>query len=87
MNELRHLRRKAPRKTRGFAWARLHDEQRGRVTWRLTRGDVAGKLYLEARTFHADELRSCIAHELRLARNRLRDTVDKVSLQQLGVEA
>lgn len=79
----RHLGRKAPRKTRGFAWGRLAGESW--VAYNLTRGDVGGRLYLERRTFPIDTDRRVIAHVVNKARHRLRDTVDDVILRQLGV--
>lgn len=83
----RHMRRKAPRKTRGFSWARLPDAGRELVTWRLHRGDATGRLYSEMRTFPASHQRPAIARALRAARHQLRDRVDEISLRQLGVEA
>lgn len=79
----RHLSRKPPRKTRGFSWARLVDDHG--VTYRLTRGDVRGRLYAEQRLFGKTCERSVIASVIRSARRRLLDTVDEISLKQLGV--
>lgn len=79
----RHLVRKTPRKTRGFSWSRLPDDQA--VTYRLTRADVRGRLYAEQRRFPRDCSRGVIARVVLNARHRLRDTVDEISLRQLGV--
>lgn len=81
----RHLQRKSPRKTRGFAWARVPENDHGIVTYRLTRGDARNVLHYEQRSFDATACRSDIARSLWLARIRLRDRVDELSLQQLGV--
>lgn len=80
----RHLQRKPPRKTRGFAWARLVDDQG--VTYRLTRGDERGRLYAEQRAFSKECDRAMIARVVCTARHRLRDTVDEVVLRQLGID-
>lgn len=80
----RHMARKAPRKTRGFAWGRLSGDEV--VVYRLTRGDVHGRLFLEQRAFSLGCERSVIARVVNAARHRLRDTVDDVILRQLGVD-
>lgn len=82
-----HLRRKAPRKTRGFAWARIPNDDRGFVTWRLTRRDVEGKLYCVDAVHSKGTPRGKIARDLWRQRQVFRDTVDDVSLRQLGVLA
>lgn len=83
MTTARHLSRRAPRKTRGFAWARIAGE--AVVTYRLTRGDMRGQLHMEQRQFPVTCQRAVIARVVNAARHRLRDTVDDVCLRQLGV--
>lgn len=79
----RHMVRRAPKKTRGFAWTRIVSDHS--VTYRLTRGDANGCLHAEQRMFAAESDRRDIARAINAARHRLRDTVDELSLQQLGV--
>lgn len=80
----RHLQRRPPRKTRGFAWARLVDDEG--VVYRLTRADESGRLHMEQRGFSKACERAVIARVVCTARNRLRDTVDEIVLRQLGLE-
>lgn len=81
----RHLQRKPPRKTRGFAWARVPENDHGIVTYRLSRGDARNVLHYEQRSFDTMACRSDIARSLWIARIHLRDRVDELSLRQLGV--
>lgn len=81
----RHLSRKPPRKTRGFSWARIPHDDLGVVDYRLTRGDAIGALHHAMRTFRVDTSRSEIARLVWAMRIRLRDAVDDLTLQQLGV--
>lgn len=67
----------------GFSWSRV-PHQNG-VEYRLFRRDLHGRLYVEARRFYRDQDRSEIAERLNAARNVLRDHVDAIVLQQLGV--
>lgn len=83
----RHWRRKRPRATRGFSWARIPHEDMGTIDYRMVRGDANGALHHEMRTFRVDTPRSEIARLVNVMRHRLRDRVDAITLQQLGVEA
>ena len=87
MQANRHLQRKAPRKTRGFAWARIVDAELGVVTYRLSRSDEQRVLHTDMRTFRIDTHRSDIARAVWAMRIRLRDKVDEIVLRQLGVTA
>lgn len=83
----RHWQRKAPRKTRGFSWARIPNLDLGVVDYRLTRGDETKALHHECRSFRVDTPRAEIARVLWWMRIRLREKVDAIVLQQLGVTA
>ena len=60
----RHFQRKAPRKTRGFAWARVPDRHGDLVTYRLSRGDARNALHCEQQTFTVRAPRDYIAAAL-----------------------
>jgi len=74
---------RAPRGHLGFSWGRfVHPHG---VEYRLFRRDLAGKLYIESRRFYHGQARWQVAEHLNLARNALRDRVDAIVLEQLGV--
>jgi hypothetical protein len=85
----RHLRGRAPKKTAGFCWGRVVRD--GTVTYRLFRRDQRGALHYFIRTWSAEEIaraeniREIIAIETHRARHALRDQVDTVDLELMGV--
>jgi len=79
----RHLRGRAPKKTAGFCWGRVVRD--GTVTYRLFRRDQRGALHYFVRVFQRDDWRPVMAGELRRARHALRDQVDGVDLELMGV--
>lgn len=81
--EHRHFEGRGPRGHLGFSWARF--KLHGRITYRLFRRDVHGKLYIEARSFDYRTPRSEIAADVRKMRIEFRDRVDAIVLEQLGV--
>ncbi len=85
MTAMRHLQRKPPRKTRGFSWARVPHDDLGALEYRLFRGDANGVVHVIADLFFAGRTRGEIAKRVWQMRIRLRDRVDELTLQQLGV--
>ena len=57
----------------------------GGVVYRLFRRDMRRALHAELCNFHSDCTRQLIAKTLRAARHRLRNTVDEIDLQIMGV--
>lgn len=81
----RHLERRAPRAAGGFSWGRFPIEDGRAMSWRLFRRDLTGRLYPKVVNAKAGASRSAIAGQVWRARIELRDQVDEVVLQQLGV--
>lgn len=81
---MKRLSARAPKKTRGFSWARVPTANGG-VTYRLYRHDLQGALHAEVLRFPAGESRQQIQAVLRTARHKLRDSVDDIDLHFLGV--
>ncbi|HEL4296663.1 TPA: hypothetical protein UM674_000592 [Stenotrophomonas maltophilia] len=81
----RHIARRAPKETLGFAWGRFPTNDGSAVTWRLYRRDHRRALHMHAETFFAHEDRAVIAGRLRRARRSLRDKVDDIDLVAMGV--
>jgi len=79
----RHLRGRAPKKTAGFCWGRVVRD--GTVTYRLFRRDQRGALHMKQITPRSEWSRAAIATELNRARQALRDQVDTVDLELMGV--
>lgn len=82
---LRHAARRPPRKANGFSWGRFPVEEGRAVSWRLFRRDLAGKLHTYHLDFAEHVSRAQIADRVWRARIALRDRVDDIVLQQLGV--
>jgi hypothetical protein len=86
----RHHDNRRPKRNGGFSWGRFPMQTAGAtsgVEWRLFRRDHTGALHFECRYFDIGEDRQRIASVVRAARHRLRDTVDEIDLQAMGVEA
>lgn len=81
----RHIERRAPKETLGFAWGRFPTVDGSAITWRLYRRDHRRALHMHAETFFAQEDRAVIARHLRLARRHLRDQVDEIDLVAMGL--
>jgi hypothetical protein len=81
----RHAQDRAPRGHMGFSWARFMLGHRDRVTYRLFRRSIEGRVWMEARTFHIVEPRADVAAELWRMRIRLREQVDAVDFKTLGL--
>lgn len=77
----RHIERRAPKETLGFAWGRFPTVDGSAITWRLYRR----ALHMHAETFFAQEDRAVIARHLRRARRHLRDQVDEIDLVAMGL--
>ena len=80
----RHIERRAPKETLGFAWGRFPTVDGSAITWRLYRRDHRRALHMHAETFFAQEDRAVIARHLR-ARRHLRDQVDEIDLVAMGL--
>lgn len=76
--------RKLPAHRGAFSYARIPLDG-GAVAYRLFRRDMRGALHAEFRNFHPDRRRGDIARELNIARHQLRNTVDEIDLQIMGV--
>lgn len=83
----RHIARRAPKETIGFAWGRFPTVDGSAVTWRLYRRDHRRALHVHVLTFFACADRSEVAAHLREARRVLRDKVDEIDLVAMGVAA
>ena len=75
--------RKLPAHRGTFSYARIPMD--GGVTYRLFRRDMSRALHAELCPFHPDCDRRVIAQQLRKARRRLRETVDEIDLEIMGV--
>lgn len=80
------LTRRMPTKRDGFSWARIPQDSGG-VLYRLYRRDMRGVLHVELLPFSSDWecCRCVVARRLREARHRLRDTVDDIDLEIMGL--
>ena len=83
----RHIARRAPKETLGFAWGRFPTNDGSAVTWRLYRRDHRRALHMHVLTFFSHEDRAVIAGHLRRARRCLREKVDDIDLVAMGVAA
>lgn len=83
----RHIARRAPKETLGFAWGRFPTNDGSAITWRLYRRDHCRALHMHVLTFFAHEDRAVIAGHLRRARRYLRDKVDDIDLVAMGLVA
>lgn len=77
--------RKLPAHCRPFAWGRAPEPARGMVIWRLFRRDQSGRLHALQRAFSDHDPREFIAAELLHARHQLRNKVDEIDLEIMGV--
>lgn len=80
----RHIERRAPKETQGFAWGRFPTVDGSAITWRLYRRDHRRALHMHVLTFFAHDDRAVIAASLRRARRCLRDKVDNIDLVAMG---
>ena len=76
--------RKLPAHKGVFSYARIPMDGGG-VTYRLFRRDMRRALHAELCNFKPDCERRLIAQQLRKARRRLRETVDEIDLEIMGV--
>ncbi|RIA19236.1 hypothetical protein DFO63_4360 [Stenotrophomonas sp. AG209] len=83
----RHIARRAPKETVGFAWGRFPTMDGSAITWRLYRRDHRRALHMHTETFFAHEDRAVIAGCLRRARRSLREKMDDIDLVAMGVAA
>ena len=79
--------RRAPKKQHGFSWGRFPMGETGIVCYRLFRRDHRGVVHMLAVDFRAGMARAELARRLRIARRALRDQVDEIDLQAMGVAA
>jgi hypothetical protein len=80
------MRHRHPNQKRRFCWARIPSKHG--CTWRLfRRSETTGRIYCVASWAPAGATRSLIAREVWRARIQLRETVDTVDLERLGVAA
>lgn len=83
----RAISRKSPAKSNGFSWGRFPMGDTGVVAYRLFRRDCRGALHTLSVDMRAGDERSAIAASLRRARHALRDQVDEIDLEAMGVAA
>jgi hypothetical protein len=81
--EHRHFEGRGPRGHLGFSWARFNLQKC--ITYRLFRRDTNGKLYAVEHSFDFHAPRAGIAAVVWRMRIELRDRVDAIVLEQLGV--
>lgn len=67
-----------------FSWARVVLDD-GRVSWRLFRRAMDRRVRYEERNFYPNESREHIARKLNIARHQLRNTVDEIDMEIMGV--
>ena len=80
------MKRRAPKKSAGFSWGRFPMGE-ALVCYRLFRRDHSGSLHMLAVDFRPGMPRVAVARQLRDARRALRDQVDTIDLQAMGVAA
>lgn len=76
--------RKLPAHCGSFSYARI-PQAGGVVVYRLFRRDMRRALHVEICKFTPNVWRPTMARVLRAARHRLRNTVDEIDLQIMGV--
>ncbi len=77
--------RKLPARRGSFSWGRAPEPTRGMVIWRLFRRDQSGRLHCSLHAYSDRDPRETIADELRHARHHLRNKVDEIDLEIMGV--
>lgn len=83
----RAITRKSPAKSNGFSWGRFPMGETGIVAYRLFRRDHRGALHTRCIDLRPGDSRCSIATSLRRARRSLRDQVDEIDLEAMGVAA
>lgn len=83
----RPITRKSPTKSEGFSWGRFPMGDTGVVSYRLFRRDHRGSLHMLCLDFKLTDSRAVIALALKRARKSLRDKVDEIDLEAMGVAA
>jgi hypothetical protein len=73
---------KLPAKRAGLSWGRRTDG--GLVTWRLFRRDYRNAVHACQVTLDVLSDARYAAHQLRMAKRRLRDLVDEIDLRRLA---
>lgn len=76
--------RKLPAHKGVFSYVRIPLAD-GAIAYRLFRRDLRRVLHAQLKTFHPDCSRSFIARELNIARHQLRDSVDEIDMEIMGV--
>lgn len=77
------LTRRMPHNRNRFCWARIPQDS-GAVLYRLYRRDMRGAVHAVLRNFAAVD-RHEMAQELNIARHQLRNTVDDIDLEIMGM--
>jgi hypothetical protein len=83
----RPISRKTPAKSDGFSWGRFPMGDTGVVAYRLFRRDCRGALHTLSVDMRPGDPRCAIAARLRRARHALRDQVDEIDMEAMGVAA
>lgn len=81
----RHMQRRRPKANGGFSWGRIPGE--ASVTYRLFRRDHTGALHVSQISFLSSAPVTQMASTLKIAKRRLRDTVDELDLAAMGIAA
>lgn len=79
--------RRAPKKSDGFSWGRFPMGDTGIVAYRLFRRDHRGVVHMLVVDARDGMSRAELACRLRTGRRLLRDHVDEIDLQAMGVAA
>ena len=79
--------RRAPKKQHGFSWGRFPMGDTGIVCYRLFRRDHRGVVHMHVVDARDDMSRAEVARRLQVGRRLLRDQVDEIDLQAMGVAA
>lgn len=82
---MRPLTRKLPAHRGCFSYSCIPTEG-GSVIYRLFRRDMTRRVHAVVCAFDQGSSRSFVAEELNIARHQLRNTVDEIDLQIMGVE-
>lgn len=78
---------RAPKRNWRLSWGRIPTPSGESVEYRLWRRDHTGAVHLNSQVFLTETNPSDIARALRIAKRELRDRVDTIDLQAMGVAA
>lgn len=81
---MKEFRRKCPNPHARFSWGRVMGDS-GMVTYRLFLRDLRGTLHAEVKRFAQNTSRDEIAVKVNTMRHELRESVDSIEFQLLGV--